>query len=169
MVQFEEDLTVEEVARFYSYIVPGETPDDCALWRGGLDSQGYGQFSYHGVHVRAHCFMHMLTSGCLLPRGMVIMRSCNNKLCCNPRHFVTGTRSEVMRKIGKYYFLSNKPRNRGPIPSAVVRHIRAAYDQPRVRVSDKDAWEFLAYMNGLAVLTVKRICQRKTYKWVEEV
>lgn len=66
---------------------------ECALWKGGKDSKGYGQAHFDGAQYRAHILACMVATR--LPNsGKVVRHLCNQKACCNPDHLIYGTLSE---------------------------------------------------------------------------
>lgn len=73
--------------------------DDCWLWTGETNNQGYGRFCLYpaGRRVRefAHRFAYALAT-CQDIRGLVVLHACDNPRCCNPAHLSVGTQLDNM-------------------------------------------------------------------------
>lgn len=78
----------------------------CWLWTGGVDKDGYGKFQItlprdglpRGApskqrHVRAHVFSYELEHG-PVPKGLLVMHSCDTPGCVRPDHLSAGTQKE---------------------------------------------------------------------------
>jgi hypothetical protein len=90
------EWTDELKKRFWSYVRIGE-PDECWPWKGGLFTNGYGQFRFGKKKLKAHRCAYILTNG-LFPRGKPKgLHSCDNPPCCNPAHIFPGTLSDNAR------------------------------------------------------------------------
>jgi len=81
-------------ARFWSKVDKSGGPDACWPWTGFINKvTGYGQVSFRLLRsnpMGAHQVAYFLTHGALNPR-LVVMHTCDNKVCCNPRHLCEDT------------------------------------------------------------------------------
>jgi hypothetical protein len=74
-------------------------PDDCWLWKaaqqgGNPAGDRYGAFNLDGTKiVGAHRVSYLRYKGPIL-EGMEVRHTCDVKLCVNPAHLLTGTRSQ---------------------------------------------------------------------------
>lgn len=88
-------------ARFWTK-VEMNNPDDCWLWTGFVNNQGYGRIKL-GRKVSA-LYAHrvaVLLSGRDIPAGMIVHHRCGVRRCVNPDHLVVTTMSENNRRFYK--------------------------------------------------------------------
>jgi hypothetical protein len=83
----------EELAHFHSRYVRGE-PDECWIWLGAPNLDGYGRIKQRGKPMLAHRLALVLELGRDLGPGKVPNHMCENPPCVNPDHLQESTPRE---------------------------------------------------------------------------
>src|SRR5216683_1328546 len=86
-----DPMREDRIASFWEQVARGG-PDECWLWTGKVQKNGYGQTSDVAGTSLAHRTAWLLTHpGILVTRNDVVRHTCDVRLCCNPAHLSCGT------------------------------------------------------------------------------
>jgi len=140
----------------------GAGPDDCWVWRGVRNAEGYGKIGEGGVHGRtlqAHRVSYELANG-PIAKGMFVCHHCDNPSCVNPAHLFLGTQADNTQDM------MNKGRSaRGDgigiskLISQQVYEIRAMLDRGISQL-------LIAGKYGVSQTAITRINTGKTWGWL---
>ena len=70
----------------------------CIEWKKSLFHDGYGQAYENGEHWRAHRLAWTKAHG-PIPKGMMVLHTCDNRKCYNVDHLFLGTTTDNMRDM----------------------------------------------------------------------
>jgi len=87
------ELTEQDLARLWVRI-PAGAPDACWLWQGRVQVDGYGQLACRRRWMRVHRIVCFLTYGIPPKLSPYAIHSCDQPLCCNPRHLRWGSHKD---------------------------------------------------------------------------
>ena len=76
-------------------------PGGCWVWSGMVSKDGYGKAWRMNKSERAHRLAWMLANQTEISPDLVVMHSCDNRLCCNPEHLSLGTVQDNVRDRDK--------------------------------------------------------------------
>lgn len=109
--------------RFWSKVAITANPDKCWEWQASIAGDGYGGFAGEGTGFRAHRFAFLITNG-FLPK--LVRHTCDNRLCVNPKHLISGTALENMRDCVERNRIARGEQNgRAKLTEKEVLQIRA--------------------------------------------
>ena len=87
-------ITDSDRQRFWAKVLCG-APNTCWLWRGAIDTHGYGKIWLKGHWLGAHRFSYVIAYGEIANR-LCVLHKCDNPSCVNPAHLWLGTYSDNM-------------------------------------------------------------------------
>lgn len=135
------------------------TDQGCWEYKGSRTIQGYGRITSKGVTVKAHRASYEAWVGGI-PNGLVVLHSCDNPTCINPKHLSVGTHqdnADDMVRKGRSFKGTGEKHSQARLTSEQVAEIRAKY-VPRKYTLAKLADEY-----GISFQHVSDIINRK--KW----
>lgn len=136
-------------------------PDDCWLWTACTYPDGYGMFMWYTSRaVRAHRVVFILSYKRDIRNGIYICHTCDNRLCCNPKHLYECTPAENIIdavKHGRIAIGSRHPNAK--LTESGVRTIRALYAKGR-------SYKKIALEFGVASATIGDIIRGTSWKHI---
>lgn len=128
--------------------------DECWPWLRAVRN-GYGNHCVSRVTVYAHRYAYFLANTVPPPADRQVMHTCNNKLCCNPRHLKIGTASE-----------NTQDAYRDGLARAGVRSHKAKFSTETIEQirSDPRSQSTLARIYGVSQAHISRIKLGQTRK-----
>lgn len=143
--------------KLYSKVEP---QGECLVWKGGVDSHGYGRFMIDYECHRTHRVVYSLFHGPIAP-GLSVCHHCDTPRCIRVDHLFLGTQKDNLQDMwAKGRGVGNPAKRglanpRGKLSDEQVDEIRARYDAGAERVMD------IATSYGVHPYTVTRIGKRR--------
>ena len=128
---------------------------------------GYGSFGWRerlgepcSQNIGAHVASYRLFNG-RVPKGMIVMHSCDNRACVNPKHLELGTQKANMEHCVEVRRIARGESQHSAIMTEKkVRRLRSLY---------KNGWKQvdLSKRFGISQGTVSQIVRRVTWRHVD--
>jgi hypothetical protein len=120
-----ELLESKSARTFWSYVDQGG-PDECWMWLGARDTDGYGLRCFDGHTTGAHKVAWMLTNGSI-PQGLHVLHSCDVRGCVNPAHLHLGTHSQNLTEMWARGRMKRRRNPQTKLTEESVAEIKARY------------------------------------------
>lgn len=112
--------------------------NNCWLWTGTLDGDGYGKVTGYDRSYRASRVSYWLCNG-IIPRGLFVCHTCDVPACVRPDHLFLGTYEDNMEDMARKGRVTGRPRRVFDIEAArqlqadglSLRKIAALMNVPR--------------------------------------
>lgn len=138
--------------------------DGCWLWTGARAPNGYGRFQIGGKggpYLGAHRFSYELAHG-PIPKGMVVMHSCDTPSCVNPAHLSARTPKDNSRDM------ISKGRKRTVVPIGVENGMAVLNPEMvrEIRANSEESHAALARRLGVSPSTVRGVRSGRTWSHI---
>lgn len=146
--------------------------DSCWPWlRSPARKGGYGQIQYKGRPVYAHRLAWTLFIGPIplrtkvdgIMKRILVLHTCDNKMCVNPKHLFLGTQKDNMddmKRKGRENYPIGERTGSAKMTEEKVLEMRSLWATGAYRICD------LSRMFGLTHVPVICIVRRKTWKHI---
>lgn len=162
---------------FWAKVSIKEDDNLCWEWMGSTNTRGYGHTEFNGVATAASRKAYMLHNNIILQdRKMLVCHSCDNPVCCNPKHLFLGTSKDNVRDMVK------KGRGKGQYVAGAIKkyeEIRRGSKNHMAKISEKDVIKIrklwrkkemslkeIAILFNMASATISQIANYKRWKHV---
>jgi len=153
-------LNETKIQEFWSLIDQAGGPAACWPWLGSRDAEGYGNFSiYEGGPYRAIRVALFLASG-KDPSGFIVLHSCDNPPCCNPRHLSPGTDKQNHAFRWKNTRVTGTRNHKAKLSDEQVAEIRKLIEQGTRQTA-------IAPMFGVSQALISKIARSELWKFGE--
>lgn len=150
------EMTPDE--RFWRY-VNKRGPNDCWLWTGSTDKNGYGRLRHNGRQRGAHRFSYELHLG-RIPKGLFVCHECDTPGCVNPAHLWLGTPANNATdrdRKGRHWAPRGNEHPTAKLTEAQVQAIRRLYRTGKYTQAE------LGEQFGVTNTAVQLLVSRKTW------
>jgi hypothetical protein len=144
--------------RFERYLPEHRGKFTCWMFQGGGRENGYGMFALDGRHsIGAHVAAYRLFKG-RVPKGRLVMHTCDNRACVNPKHLVLGTQKQNMADcVAKRRSACGERQHDAKLTATQVRKIRRQHAKGVTQVE-------LAQRFGVKQPNISRIVRGETWR-----
>lgn len=107
------------------YIVP----DGCWEWVAVKNQDGYGNFKFQGIMVKAHRISYQIFNGDIY-NNLCVLHTCDNPGCVNPAHLYLGTQqdnADDRETKGRGHEKSGEANGRAKLTAEEVWQIREVF------------------------------------------
>ena len=132
----------------------------CWVWTRATVA-GYASVTYNGKTERAHRVMYKLNNG-IIPDGMYVCHTCDNKLCVNPAHLFLGTaKDNTADCINKGRFAVGERQGLSKLATEDVLNIR------RLKLEGVST-KSLAWIYSVDDSNIRRIASGTYWSWLKD-
>jgi hypothetical protein len=118
------------ISRFWTKV---NKTDSCWLWTANTCRDGYGNITANKIQYKAHRYSLMI-HGVVVPKGSIVMHTCDNPSCVRPEHLKVGSQLDNMKdKVNKNRQTKGESNVLSKLTESTVLEIRSLYPSLSVR------------------------------------
>ena len=152
----------KQIEKFLVKIEQGDNEDDCWKWH-SYKSNGYGRFRINNKNQGAHRISYEYFNNCKIKEGMIILHSCDNPECCNPKHLSEGTQAKNMadkEAKNRHNHVKGERHGNSKLTEVQVLKIREKY------AIGNTSYSSLAKEYNIDYKCIRRIIDKKLWKHI---
>lgn len=113
-------------------LIPSD-PDECWVWKGAVSASGraHMQADRRGSYSNASRIAYRVLVG-PIPEGQWVLHTCDNALCCNPKHLYLGDHKRNMQDVADRGRQAGERHPSAKLTAEQVDQIRASTERSRV-------------------------------------
>lgn len=143
--------------RMKNYIV---SESGCWEWQGNVFTEtGYGSITIDGKSQATHRVSYQLHIG-EIPRGLMVLHKCNNRICVNPDHLYVGTHNNNMKDMANANSVKGEKNGNSVLTKNDVIEIKKLIKSRMI------TYQQIADKFEIGRQTVKDIASGRTWAWV---
>lgn len=148
------------ITQFWQLVDITADPERCWLWNDKQQVQGYGRYRWQGKTRGSHVVAYMMSNNIEQLDGWVL-HTCDNNLCCNPKHLYEGTPQDNVRDRDRAGRAAHQR------PGGIVQFFLTPEDVETIRslLADGVSQDKVAEICECSVSCVSHIATGKT--WVD--
>ena len=133
----------------------------CRVWKGTINKDGYGQFTYKAKTYLAHRAAYEAFKDAI-PAGLLVLHTCGQRACVNPTHLYVGTELDNARdktRDGTGTYHKGTANGNTKLTEAQVKEIK-------FRLSRGQVPRKIAPLYAVGVTTIVAIKTGRTWGWL---
>lgn len=131
---------------------------DCWLWTANTCRDGYGNITANKIQYKAHRYS-LLIHGVAVPKGSIVMHTCDNPSCVRPEHLIVATQQDNIKdKVIKNRQAVGEAIGVSKLTESTVLEIRSLYPTLSIRK--------LSRKYNTCENNVRAIVKRETWKHI---
>lgn len=141
------------------------SPSGCWEWQKKPEPNGYGRTTYRRRRIGSHVLSYQLHRG-VIPHGMYVCHTCDNRVCVNPDHLFLGTHQENVDDMvskGRHFHPTGERHGRAKLTESQVTEIKSLCD------SGESTQDQIAAMFGVQRTTVSSIACGRNWGYLTRV
>jgi hypothetical protein len=145
--------------RFWSKVK--KIPNGCWIWTGAHTSRGYGICTINKKLHSAHRLSYEWANNTKIPKGYVLLHSCDVRSCCRPSHLSIGTTQEnAQDRVNKDRSAKGKDNGMVKLKKKDIKRIKKLHTQGWTETE-------IAQLYEVSRGAINHILHQRTWRWLE--